>query len=74
MLRPRSRFYVSKFTHDRALHFLARRNELNVPPVVRKQLTQVVLGYTGRCDETAARLGIEWMRDKYRARGEPPRF
>jgi hypothetical protein len=41
---------------------------------IRKQLREVVEGYTGRCDEAAARAGIEWMRDKYRARGAPPRF
>jgi hypothetical protein len=74
MLRPRPRFYVSKFAHDRALYYLARRNEFNLSPVVRKQLTEVVLGYIGLCDEEAARLGIEWMRDKSRARGETPRF
>ena len=74
MLRPRLRFYVSKFAHDRALYYLARRNEFNLSPVVRKQLTEVVLGYIGLCDDGAARLGIEWMRDKSRARGETPQF
>jgi len=43
--------------------------EFNLSPVVRKQLTEVVLGYIGLCDDGAARLGIEWMRDKSRARG-----
>jgi hypothetical protein len=38
---------------------------------LRHQLTQVVHGYTGRCDEDAARKGMEWLRAKYRARGEP---
>jgi hypothetical protein len=28
----------------------------------------VVLGFTGRCDETAARRGMEWMRKHYRAK------
>jgi hypothetical protein len=74
MLRPRPRYYVSKFARDRALHYLARQNGFNLSPTTRKQLTEVVEGYTGRCDEEAARLGIEWMRDKSRARGETPRF
>ena len=72
--RPRPRFYVSKFAHDLALPYLAGRDEFHLSPVVRKQLTEVVHGYIGRCDEAAARLGIEWMRDRYRARGEAPRF
>ena len=69
--RPHPRFYVSKFAHDLALPYLACRD---VSPTIRKQLREVVEGYTGRCDEAAARAGIEWMRDKYRARGAPPRF
>ena len=69
---PRPRFYVSKFAHDLALPYLAGRDEFHLSPVVRKQLTEVVHGYTGRCDEAAARAGIEWMRDS--ARGEAPRF
>jgi hypothetical protein len=36
--------------------------------------TKIVHGYIGDCDDDAARAGIEWMRDKYRARGEAPRF
>ena len=69
--RPHPRFYVSKFAHDLALPYLACRD---VSPTIRKQLREVVEGYTGRCDEAAARAGIEWMRDKSRARGETPRF
>jgi hypothetical protein len=68
--RPRPRFYVSKFAHDLALPYLACRD---VSPTIRKQLREVVEGYTGRCDEAAARAGIEWMRDKSRARDETPR-
>ena len=68
------RTHNKRFAHDRALYYLARRNEFNLSPVVRKQLTEVVLGYIGLCDEEAARAGIEWMRDKSRARGETPRF
>ena len=63
--RPRPRFYVSKFAHDLALPYLACRD---VSPTIRKQLREVVEGYTGRCDEAAARAGIEWMRDRYRRR------
>ena len=72
-VRPRPRFYVSKFAHDLALPYLACREEFNLSPTIRKQLREVVEGYTGRCDEEAARAGIEWMRDKSRARGETPR-
>jgi hypothetical protein len=50
------RLEVSLFARNRALHFLARRNEFNLLPVVRKQLTQVVLGYTAT--KMRARLGI----------------
>jgi hypothetical protein len=71
--RPASRFYVSKFARDLALTHLAGRDEFHLSPVVRKQLTEVVHGYTGRCDEAAARAGIEWMRDRYRVRGEATR-
>jgi hypothetical protein len=31
---------------------------------LRHQLTQVVHGYVGRCEEGAARKGMEWMRAK----------
>jgi hypothetical protein len=34
----------------------------------------VVEGYIGRCDEDAARTGIEWMRERYREAGQTPRF
>jgi hypothetical protein len=34
----------------------------------------VVEGYISRCDEDAARKGMEWMRERYRAVGETPRF
>jgi hypothetical protein len=27
------------------------------------KLTEVVLGFSGPCDDTIARAGIEWMRD-----------
>jgi hypothetical protein len=41
---------------------------------LRNQLTEVVNGYIGRCDEDAARTGIEWMRERYREAGQTPRF
>jgi hypothetical protein len=68
MLRPRSRRpTVPKFAYDRALHYLARRREYKLSDGIRHCLTQVVEGYTGRCDEAAARQGIDWMREKSRA-------
>jgi hypothetical protein len=42
---------VPKFGHDRALHYLAGRQECELPDGVRYWLTQVVEGYTGRCDD-----------------------
>jgi hypothetical protein len=65
---------ISKLANDAALHFLARRREYDFSDEVRQHLIQVVLGFTGRCDETAARRGMEWMREHYRAKGETPRF
>jgi hypothetical protein len=68
MLRPRSRRpTVPKFAYDRALYYLARRREYKLPDGIRHCLTQVVEGYTGRCDEAAVRQGIDWMREKSRA-------
>src|SRR5262245_50051847 len=40
----------------------------------RAQLTDVVLGYIGPCDVVAARQGLDWMRERYRGRGERPPF
>ena len=57
---------------NRALHYLANGYKLSTD--LRHQLTEVVNGYIGRCDEDAARAGIEWMRERYRAVGEAPRF
>ena len=65
---------ISKFAHDAALHFLARPREYGLTEAVGNDLTEVVEGNTGRCDETAARRGMEWMREHYRAKGETPRF
>jgi hypothetical protein len=49
---------VSKFAHDGALHFLARPKDYGLTDAVRDDLTEVVEGYTGRCDETAARREV----------------
>jgi hypothetical protein len=35
---------------------------------------EVVEGHTGGCDETAARRGMEWMREHYRRKGRDPAF
>ena len=44
------------------------------PPMCAANLIEVVNGYIGRCDEDAARAGIEWMRERYREAGQTPRF
>ena len=72
MLRPK--LSVSKIARDRALHYLARQQQYRFPEIIRIELTEVVLGYTGRCDETAARDGIEWMRERERRQGRTPAF
>ncbi len=74
MLRTKPRLSVSKFARDRALHYLARRPEYRLTDALRNQLTEVVLGYTGRCDEGAARAGIEWLREQERRKGRTPMF
>jgi hypothetical protein len=75
MLRSRTRrLEVSRFAHNRALHYLARAREYRLSDLLRQQLTQVVEGYFGRCDEDAARRGIEWMRRQYRDKGQRPPF
>ena len=51
---------IPLWARNRALHYLA--GSYNYPD--RHQLTQVVHGYTGRCEEGAARKGMEWMRAK----------
>jgi hypothetical protein len=75
MLRQRPRrLEVSRFAHNRALHYLARQHEYRLSDLLRQQLTQVVEGFFGPCDEEAARRGIEWMREQYRVKGERPPF
>jgi hypothetical protein len=70
-LQRRRRLEVSVLAHNRALHYLANHP---LPDDVRKQLTEVVHGYTGRCDVVAARAGIEWLRDRDRPGRESGRF
>jgi hypothetical protein len=75
MLRKRARFRsldVPLAARNRALDYLAKNYRLSDD--LRYQLTEVVEGYTGRCDEDAARAGIEWMREQYRAAGQAPGF
>ena len=75
MLRTKPRVLaLSKFAHDCALHYLARRQEYRLSDLVHRHLTEVVHGYTGRCDEDAARRGIEWLRNEERAKGRVPAF
>jgi hypothetical protein len=65
---------ISKFAHDRALHYLARPKTYGYTDHVRKQLIEVIEGYIGGFDEPAARNGLEWMREQERCRGETPKF
>jgi hypothetical protein len=67
----RRRLEVSRLAHNRALHYLANHG---LTDDQRSQLTEVVLGHIGRCDEPQARAGLEWMRERYRNRGETPPF
>jgi hypothetical protein len=77
MLRKRVRFRsldAPLGARNRALDYLANSGKYRLSDDLRYQLTQVVEGYTGRCDEDAARAGIEWMREQYRAAGKAPPF
>jgi hypothetical protein len=67
MLRKRIReLDIPLWARNRALHYLANEK---LSDDLRHRLTQVVHGYIGRCDEDAARAGIDWMRERYRAGG-----
>lgn len=55
---------VPLWARNRALRYLANER---LSDELRYQLAQAVNGYVGRCDEDAARAGIEWMRERYRA-------
>jgi hypothetical protein len=75
MLRTRSRrLEASRGAHNKALHYLARAREYRLSDLVKYQLIQVAEAYTGRCNEAAARAGIEWMREQARKQGERPTF
>jgi hypothetical protein len=50
---------IPLWARNRALHYLADSYKLS--DELRHELTQVVHGYTGRCEE---RKGMEWMRAK----------
>jgi hypothetical protein len=65
---------ISKFARDAAVHFLAQPRKYGLTDAVCKDLTEGVEGRIGRCDETAARRGLEWMREHYHSNGETPRF
>ena len=77
MLRSkRARFRslgVPLAARNRALDYLGNRRH-TLSDELRYQLAQVVNGYIGRCDEDAARAGIEWMRERYRDDGQTPQF
>ena len=71
MLRKRIReLDIPLWARNRALHLANERQS----DELRYRLGQVVEGYTGGCDEEAARAGMEWMRERYRAMGKTPRF
>ena len=73
MLRQRiCELDIPLWARNRALLYLGNDDRLSV--TVRYQLIQVVNGYIGGCDEDSARKGMEWMRQRYRAAGETPRF
>ena len=59
---------VPLWARNRALHYLAGSYELS--DELRHQLTQIVYGHAGRCDEEAARAGIKWLRERDREIGE----
>jgi hypothetical protein len=67
----RPRLEIPRLAHNRALHFLANHP---TGDELREQLTEVVHGFTGRCNEPLARAGLEWLRERYRRRGEVPPF
>ena len=72
MLRKRIReLDIPLWARNRALHYLANER---LSDQLRYRLAQVVEGYTGGCDEEAARAGMEWMRQRDRELGQTPRF
>jgi hypothetical protein len=72
MLRERIRVLdIPLWARNRALHYLANEK---LADRLRHQLTEVVHGYIGACDEDAARAGMDWMRERYKAAGKTPSF
>jgi hypothetical protein len=69
--RRRPRLEVPRLAHNRALHYLANEP---ISDELRGQLMEVAHGFTSRCNEPLARAGLEWLRDRYRERGERPPF
>jgi hypothetical protein len=53
---------IPLWARNRALHYLANHDRLS--DTLRYQLTEVMHGYIGACNEDAARKGIEWKRAK----------
>jgi hypothetical protein len=76
MLRSkRARFRsldVPLAARNRAWDYLAKNYRLT--DELRYQLTEGVNGHIGRCDEDAARAGMDWMRQRDRELGRTPRF
>ena len=73
MLRERIRqLDIPLWARNSAVHYLA--GDYKLSDKLRYQLTQVVHGYTGGCDKDAARKGLEWMRERYRERGQVQTF
>ena len=62
------RLEIPIWAHDEALHYLARATEYRLDEDERAQLPQVVIGHIGRCDESKARAGLEWMRARGRGK------
>jgi hypothetical protein len=53
------------------MHYLANHD---LTEDERAALTEVVLGHITRCNELMARAGLDWLRERYRARGVLPPF
>jgi hypothetical protein len=70
-LPARRRLEVSRLAHNKALSYLANHD---LTDEQRAQLVEVVHGFTGPCDQTKARLGLKWMCERYRRRGQTSPF
>jgi hypothetical protein len=65
------RVEIHRLAYNRTRDFLANHP---IGDELREKLTDVVHGFTGRCNEPLARAGLEWLRERYRRRGEVPPF